>query len=292
MEVIKYNPSIQLEPLSVTIGAFDGIHEGHKKLFRNLYFEGLKTAVITFSTHPDYLLGKREDEGYLDSFDEKLKMFASFKIDYVVLLDKDILSKTYNEFNALLRSIGVKRVVVGKEFRYGKGGCGNIQTLETDFIVDAIDLVIDGNSKMSSQIMRKLLSQGKVDELIKRGYEPFSVSGVVNHGKKMGSKLGFPTANISFNEKFTGLLKGVYKVNVEIDGKTYIGVCNIGVNPSIDNLEKPRLEVNILDYDDDLYGKNIKVTFLRFIRPEMKFKNIDELKETVNNDIKKVKQEG
>ena len=269
MEVIKYNPSIQLEPLSVTIGAFDGIHEGHKKLFRNLYFEGLKTAVITFSTHPDYLLGKREDEGYLDSFDEKLKIFASFKIDYVVLLDKDILSKTYNEFNALLRSIGVKRVVV-----------------------DAIDLVIDGNSKMSSQIMRKLLSQGKVDELIKRGYEPFSVSGVVNHGKKMGSKLGFPTANISFNEKFTGLLKGVYKVNVEIDGKTYIGVCNIGVNPSIDNLEKPRLEVNILDYDDDLYGKNIKVTFLRFIRPEMKFKNIDELKETVNNDIKKVKQEG
>ena len=87
-------------------------------------------------------------------------------------------------------------------------------------------------------------------------------------------------------------MKGVYKVNVEIDGKTYIGVCNIGVNPSIDNLEKPRLEVNILDYDDDLYGKNIKVTFLRFIRPEMKFKNIDELKETVNNDIKKVKQEG
>ena len=81
MEVIKYNTQLRLNFLSVTIGAFDGIHNGHKKLFQNLPFEGLKTAVITFSTHPDYLLGKRENEGYLDSFEEKLKTFESYKID-------------------------------------------------------------------------------------------------------------------------------------------------------------------------------------------------------------------
>ena len=292
MEVIKYNTQLRLSSLSVTIGAFDGIHNGHKKLFQNLFFEGLKTAVITFSTHPDYLLGKRENEGYLDSFEEKLKTFESYKIDYVILLDKDVLNKTYDEFNIILENIGVKRVVVGKEFRYGKGGFGNIQTLQSKFQVEAVDLVIDGDSKMSSQVMRDLLSQGKVSDLIERGYEPFSISGVVDHGKKMGSKLGFPTANISFNDKFTGLMKGVYKVKVNIGENSYMGVCNIGVNPSIDNLEKPRLEVNILDYDDDLYGKKIKVTFLKFIRPEIKFSSIEELKERVNKDIEEVKQEG
>lgn len=288
MEIIRYQEIFNNQiSLSVTIGAFDGIHQGHINILRKLSYEGLKTAVISFAIHPDYSLNKRVDQGYVMTLEEKIKIFEEYKIDYLILLEPEILKMEYSDFNNLLKQIGVKRVVVGSEFRYGHNGKGSCETLKEDFLL--VSIATSKENKMSSETMRTLLQEGKVEELMAKGYPQYTVSGVVEHGKALGTKLGFPTANLSIANKYTGIKKGVYQVSVVFEGKEYPGVCNIGTNPSIDHLVSPRLEVHIIGLNEDLYNKNITVKFQKFMRNEMKFSNIEALKTQINKDIQTVK---
>ncbi len=277
------------ESLSVTIGAFDGIHQGHIKIFQNLAYNDLKTAVISFKIHPDYSLNKRVNQGNIMTIEEKTKIFENYGIDYLILLEPEILKMSYIDFNNLLKRIGVKRVVVGKEFHYGYQGIGTCDTLKDDFILLSLDIQKDGQKKMSSETIRKLLQEGKVDELTTKGYPEYTITGVVEHGKALGSKLGFPTANLSMTNKYIGIKKGVYQTTVQIDDREYLGICNVGINPSTDTLANPRLEVHIIGLNEDIYNKYITVKFQKFIREEMKFTNLDDLKKQINKDIEIIK---
>ena len=279
------------EELDITIGAYDGIHQGHLEVLKALVSGKVSkhTAVLTFLIHPDIYLHKRSDDGFIESLKEKEDIFKNMNIDYLIILNNDILNYTYLEFNSFLKEINVKRVVVGCDFVYGKGAKGSVTTLEEDFLVTTVDLVKDDKGKLSSSDIRKALQDGnikKVNELLEND---FSISGKVLHGEGIGKSLGFKTANLSPNNIYHDLRKGVYEVNVIIDKKSYLGIANFGFNPSLNEVSAPRLEVHIFDYDKDLYDKNIKVVFVSFIRDEMKFQSKEELIEQIKRDIKIVR---
>ena len=279
------------DELDITIGAYDGIHQGHLEVLKDLVLGKVSkyTAVLTFKTHPDIYLHKRSDDGFIESLEEKEDIFKNMNIDYLIILDNEILNYTYLEFNSFLKKLNVKRVVVGSDFVYGKGAEGSINTLKNDFIVSIVDLVKDEKGKLSSSGIRKALKNGNIEEVNRLLENDFSISGIVSHGEGIGKTIGFKTANINTPNIYHDLRKGVYQVKVIINSKEYLGIGNFGFNPSINEVTKPRLEVHIFDYDEDLYNKYIKVVFVRFIRDEKKFSSIEELIKQIKEDIKKIR---
>lgn len=278
--------------LSITIGAYDGIHKGHLAVLRQLVIKKCsdETAVLTFDSHPDYLLKKSDNLGLINTIKEKEELFESIGIDYLIVLPKGILSKTAEEFHNILKCLNVRRIVVGSDFIYGANKSGNLNTLRKDFIVDEINLVSYENKKISSSDIRTLLSQGLFNEANKLLLKKFEVIGKVVHGSNIGGVLGFRTANLNLGEKYHNLLTGVYKVYVEVDEVIYLGIANYGVNPTCNEIEKPRLEVHILDFNEDIYGKDIKVIFDRYLRGEKRFSSKKELIEQINKDILNIKE--
>ena len=289
MLIINYTKDLHFEKLGVTIGAYDGIHNGHIKIFNTLSKLDIPKAVITFDVHPDYVLKKRENFGKVLTNEEKARLLSAFYIDYLIVLNQDILNLSYDEFNEVLINLGVQTVVVGEDFRYGKGALGSIETLGK-FNLIKIDLIMDKDVKLSSNTIRNYLSLGKVDELQKYGFGLFEVSGTVTKGAGLGRKFGFPTANISLGEKYSNIRKGVYAVEVYINNQNskHIGICNVGINPTVNTQDKIRLEVYLINEKIDLYDKEIKVVFRKFVRDEKKFDSVDDLTEQIKSDVEYV----
>lgn len=281
-----------IDSLSITIGAYDGIHRGHLVVLNNLIInkENDKTAVFTFDIHPDYLLNKANNLGMVNLIDEKKEIFEKMNIDFLVVLPKEILKMEADSFNKLLKSLNVRRIVVGSDFIYGANKSGDIKTLQKDFLVNVIDIVEYKNKKISSSDIRLYLSEGLFDQANELLIDSFVISGIVSHGSNIGEKLGFKTANLEMGDKFYNLKSGVYKVKVQADGETYLGVANFGVNPTCNLINKPRLEVHILDFDKDIYNKRIDVEFIKYLREEKKFSSQKELINQINLDIKNVKE--
>lgn len=279
----KSNPN-NLE-LSITVGAFDGIHLGHLELIKNL---GKNKCAFTFKEHPDYLLEKRKNSGIINDFKEKCEILFSLGIEYIYVIPEDALKLSYLDFNKLLLELNVKEVVVGADFHYGCNGLGGVKELEKDFNVKLIPFLKYDNNKISSTYLRNLLDLGNIELLNKLLVKPFKVEGQVNNGHKIGSTLGFRTANLT-NNKYQGLRRGVYKSKVVIDNKEYNSVCNYGINPTINTYDEAHFEIQILDFDEDIYDQDITLYLLEFIRDEIKFNNKYELIEQIKKDIEKVK---
>ena len=290
MEIIFLNLNNIITPgysLSITIGAFDGIHKGHLALVEYLIKgkDNDKTAVFTFDIHPDFLLSKTDTQGMINPIHEKAKIFENLNIDYLYILPREILPLTANQFHEILKKLNVRRIVVGRDFIYGAKKSGNINTLKQSFNVDVIDDIKYHNERISSTNIRKFLSLGKIDEIKHLLISDFDIVGKVIEGSHIGEKLGFRTANIDVDEKYHKLMSGVYKVKVIIDDEIYLGVANYGVNPTCNLLTKPRLEVHILDFKKEIYNKEIKVIFDKFIRNEINFNSKEELINQIQKDI-------
>ena len=290
MEILYFSFNAKMDiPIDVTIGAYDGIHEGHIKVINDLINnKENKTAVMTFLVHPDIYLKKREDVGYILTKKEKEEFFSKTGVDYLIYLDNELLKLTFLEFNEYLKKLNVKKIVVGSDFRYGKDGIGNIETLKEDFKVDSIVLVKENNEKLSSSLVRDALKQGNIKLVNKILKHDFVISEQVLHGDRIGTVLGFKTDNLEPHEKYHDLRFGVYKVMVRIDNKEYLGIANFGYNPTIKKNSVPRLEVHIFNYDNDLYGKYIDVIFIDFIRDEKLFNSKEELIKQIKEDIKQI----
>ena len=281
----------------VTIGAFDSIHIGHEKLLNEMLKQKknseykYKTIVFTFDMHPDYYLHKRNNNGYLQSKKEKNEIFKNYEIDYLVILGKDILGYSYKEFHKeILNKVNTKTVVVGSDFVYGLNKEGNVNTLKEDYNVIDLLAVNDNGQKISSTEIRNLLEQGKVEEASKLLGKPYSVSGVVIRGAGLGRKIGIPTANISCHEIGVKIADGVYGTIVKVSGEKYLGITNIGKNPTVNTQVVSRIETHIIDFDGDLYGKKIEIDFIKYIRGEIKFANVDDLVKMVKKNIEDFKK--
>lgn len=289
----------------VTIGTFDGVHLGHKKVIHRLqeiaHQVNGETVIFTFYPHPRLVLGSdNSDLRLINTLEEKKVLLEATGIDHLVIypFTKEFSKLSYTDFakNILVDKMGVNCLVVGYDHKFGHNREGQFNDLkqlaqqlnfnveqETVFNVDAINI--------SSTKIRTAIKQGDIKTANKYlGYR-FFIKGDVVNGKKMGRKIGFPTANIDPQESYKLLPQdGVYAVKVDIDDKQYNGMLNIGLRPTVNNqLDNRSIEVHILNFNEDIYFKNITLRFYERIRNEQYFNSIDELKTQLEKDKQTVK---
>jgi riboflavin kinase/FMN adenylyltransferase len=273
------------EEITVTIGNFDGLHLGHQQLIdRVISFKDTKHAVLTFDPHPLSVVRKQMLRT-LTQKNDKIKLLSSFNLDFIIIVDFTLgfSNLSINEFIQFLKKIRVKRVIVGRDARFGYRGEGSIENLKEHFLVEVVDDLLYNNTRVSTTYVKDLLAEAELEStyaLLNRNYR---IQGYVVHGNKVGHKLGFPTANIDYDHYFLPK-NGVYYVKVYIDGQSHHAMANIGYNPTVNFTTECRLEVYILDFQSEIYGKLIDVEFIRYIRSEIKFKSRKELIDQLKHD--------
>jgi len=285
---------------AVTVGTFDGIHLGHREIIEKLNTvsaaKGLRSIVITFEPHPQIVLrNKTGNIKILTTLEEKLDIFSNLNIDivYVIKFTKEFSETTAEGFykNYLIDKIGLNDLILGYDHMFGKNREGNFDTLKLlskkyDFTVDKVEeFKIDGGHISSTVIRNLLCEKGDVKTVSSILGRHYSIDGNVIEGKKLGKKLGYPTANIEISSEYKLIPKiGVYAVEVINNEKKYFGMMSIGKNPTVTDDETIKLEVNIFDFTEDIYGKKIRVNFIEYIRDEKKFDSLEELVKQLDLD--------
>ena len=294
MHLIRGLQNLKEQPGCVlTIGNFDGIHRGHQKIIKALVAKantlGMPSIVISFSVPPESFFGR--PKARLSSFRDKHLFLESLGVEKHLLIrfNKDFSQMSAQSFvkDVLLAKLKMRCCFIGDDFRFGKDRQGDYSMLENmaktcDFVAQKVNRVTVNGKRVSSSEIRELLRQGEfsmAEELLGR---PFAIEGRIMHGEKRGRTIGFPTINISIGRKLSPVL-GVFAVLIELNKKTYHGVCNVGKRPTIGG-EKTLLEVNIFDFDKNVYGEHAKVLFRHRIREEMKFESVQQLQSQIASD--------
>lgn len=296
MKIIKAIKDIDIEfDTVVTIGNFDGVHKGHQVLIEKTATyakaRGIKSAVFTFLNHPiNYFV----PEKVKNIFDEKEKqrLIEGFGIDYLIDIpfDKAMTQISAEQFvvKILKEKVHAKKIVVGHDFTFARNKEGNVNVLkemghEYGIEVEIVQPIKINDIRVSSTFIRELISEGRVDEIPQYLGTPYVIEGEIIHGKANGRKMGYPTANISLKDQIINPKNGIYATRVIIDGKKYFGATNVGMNPTV-NGKDLSIETNILDFDEDIYGKIVRIEFLEKIRDEKKFESLDELRKQLDID--------
>jgi riboflavin kinase / FMN adenylyltransferase len=280
-----YNELKNQQPITLTMGNFDGLHIGHQQLIKTVKsYSDTKHAVLTFDPHPSQIL-RKQNFRTLTSAQDKEKLLMPFDLDFlfIVQFNHDFSKLSVNDFIIFLKSIAVKRIIIGRDARFAYRGEGNIEHLKTHFEVVVIDDMLYNYTRVSTTYIKDLLDDanlGQVRKLLKRNY---TIKGHIVHGNSIGKKLGFPTANIDFDHYFMPK-NGVYYVKVLLNQKVYHAMANIGNNPTLNFTAEKRLEVYILDFSQDIYGELVEIQFCYYIRAEKKFENKDALIEQLKKD--------
>jgi len=300
MHVVRDINDIKYDKKSaITVGTFDGVHLGHRKIIEKLNSikdsKKLRSIIITFEPHPQIVLRNRaKDIRILTTLDEKLKIFEELKIDitYVINFTKEFANTTAEEFykNYLIDKIGLNDLVLGYDHMFGKNREGNFDTLKVlsekyHFTVDKVDEYKFEGEHLSSTVIRNLLNEGNVKKVSLILGRPYSIKGNVIEGRKLGKELGYPTANIEISEDYKLIPKiGIYAVSVELNSNLYYGMMSIGKNPTVTDEDTVKSEVNIFDFDENIYGKEIKINFIDYLRDEEKFDTLEDLKKQMLTD--------
>lgn len=283
----KYSPSF------LTIGNYDGIHLGHQAILKKLISESksnnILSSVMTFEPHPREFFSPKLAPKRIISLREKLEYFDELKIDqvFIVNFNDEFSRKSYLDFIEILKkNIQAKKIIIGNDFRFGKQREGNIDKLIDNRVdVCVMNKIEYKGERVSSTIIRDSLAAGDLKRAAMLLGRSYSISGKVVHGDKRGREIGFPTANIHMFHNRPPL-KGVFAVKLN----NMYGVANLGVRPTIAGFSKLNLEVHLFNFSKNIYGKHAHVTFLKKIRDEKKFENIDALKKQIQIDIDNVKK--
>ncbi len=281
----------------VTIGNFDGVHLGHQKLIEECLKiaknKDLKTVVLSFYPHPRKVLNSDFEFNTVLTQSEKVDYLVNVGIDYFRKkpINKEFLGYSPTEFveKVLVNELSAKVVVVGEDHHLGSNRSANTDLLTEicknyDIEVVVLDLKLENGEKISSTTIRSAICSGNFEEVTKLLGRNYSISGVVVSGKRLGRTIGVPTANI-FPEKDKLLPpKGVYVSKTTVNGEVFNSVSNIGINPTVLSNQLV-VETNILDFDKEIYGDVIKVELLHFVRGEVKFGSVKDLKTQLHNDI-------
>lgn len=283
---------------AVALGFFDGVHIGHGALLRRTREIAeklsLSPCVMTYSNHPSSVLSGK-CVPLINSAEEREGLIAElYGISDIVIKDftPEYSSLCVDEFfeKILLGELSAAHVIAGYDFRFGRGGQGDAATLKAlcekhSIGCDIVDEVTFDGEEVSSSRIRTLIESGDIEYANTLLGHPHCTVSEVCHGAKLGSSLGFATANQSLSSEIIIPRHGVYISRVTADGKTFSSITNVGVRPSVSDDGKVSVETHILDFDGDLYGKKIKTEFVRFLRDEIKFSTIDELLRQISQDV-------
>ena len=289
--------------LCLAIGNFDGFHKGHISILDSLKKianqNNLPTAIMSFSPHPREYFENKNENFNIYTKSEKINFLKKYNINIYIefTFDKNLSELSADQFvkEILINKLNIKNVIVGKDFKFGKNRSGNFQILENyskenNFDVHLVESVMlsDGSSKFSSSIIRDNIKNAEMEKVNFALGRPWHIHGTVIEGDKKARKINFPTANI-IPGKHILPRKGVYCVEVCIDNQKYLGVSNFGKRPTVDG-SKVLLETHIFNFNKEIYGNELTVRFLTFIRPEQKFANFDELAKQIKKDIETAKR--
>lgn len=287
-------------PLSVALGFFDGVHNGHKEIITKCVehaTNGSKSAVLTFKDSPQSVL-KTISKPLLTTTTQKLSLFERLGVDVVYCVDfADIMNLSAEEFvkDILCDNLNAKTVVTGFNYHFGKGGesgADDMVDLCNKYQIDAIkcEPVLYKDAPVSSTRIRECIKHGDIEDAnAMLGYE-FAIASQIISGNHIGTKLKCPTLNQPLSSDIVIPTFGVYASTVTIDEKTYIGATNIGTHPTIKKTDAPVCETHILNYNGDLYGKSAHTKLHKFIRNEREFDSLDMLKAQITKDKEKIKQ--
>lgn len=281
----------------LTLGTFDGVHIGHKKILeritQNTENGKYESLVLTFFPHPRMVLQEKSEIRLLNTINEKIELLEATGIENLVVhpFNESFSRLTAEEFvhTILVDKFQIQKIIIGHDHRFGRNRTANIDDLiafgqEYGFEVEQISAEEIQDVSVSSTKIRKALNEGNMALANKYlGYEYF-LNGTVVKGKQLGRTIGFPTANIHIEEDYKLIPKiGVYVVKAVMNEETVYGMMNIGFNPTV-NGDKQTIEVHLFNFDQDIYDQNIKVSLLHYIREEQKFGSLDALKARLNQD--------
>ena len=287
----------------VTVGTFDGIHRGHQKLIsetcRRAIASGGESVVITFDPHPRQVLHPASGVKTINTLSEKIEVFSKMCVKHLLIIPftKEFAKTSSEDFlrKYIVEPFGLKTIVIGYDHHFGKDRKGNLGFLKEMsekyfFEVEQVPLQEFKNAAVSSSKVRQIIGEGQIEEANEiLGYH-YSISGIVVKGNQIGRTLGFPTANIELDNPNKLIpAYGVYAVRIKCRGKMYGGMSNIGIRPTLD-VNKLTIEVNIFDFDADIYGETITIYFLKHTREEKKFRDLELLRRRLIIDKVKVEK--
>lgn len=297
MLLIDKGNKLEHAPLVATIGFFDGVHTGHRYLIEQVKEEaikrGLPSAVITFPVHPRKVLQKDYQPALLCGYEEKIERLTQTGIDYCISLDFSIeiscLSAQDFMHKILKDKFSVDTLIIGYDHRFGhnrEDGFSDYEHYGKKLGINVIEAKeLPGLEHVSSSRIRKLLNEGFVRKASRLLSYNYTISGKIVEGFKVGRTIGFPTANIQVWERYKVIPAfGVYAVYVHVEDKKYEGMLYIGKRPTLHNGDNISVEVNLFDFEGDLYNKELTAEFLDFVRPDEKFSDIDTLKNQIQQD--------
>ena len=309
MKIINDLNDIKLNNTIVTLGKFDGNHIGHRLLFDTavkLKTGDLKTVIFTFDIHPGNILnGNRDPVKIIETNAERDFDIIPEEIDYIIRFpfNKDTMKMSPEQFvsEILVGKLGVKIIIAGTDFRFGKNRSGDIGTLKAlgekygfrTEVMEKVYAVLDGYDmpvEVSSTLIKEEILKGHMENVTRMLGEPFFISGKVVHGKHLGTGIGFPTVNLIPPVNKIMPLNGVYATLTNVDGIEYQSMTNIGTRPTFNDGEHLTAETYIFDFDKEIYGGNVKVSFCHFIRPEQKFGSAEELKNALIKDRENIRK--
>lgn len=295
---------LSLENTWLAVGTFDGVHRGHQAVLKRLvlqaHAQGATAAALTFHPHPAVILRGRSGPYYLTTVQERGERMLDLGVDAVIVhpFDHDVAALSAREFVQKLRQrLNLRRLVVGPDFALGhnrEGGVDYLSALgeELGYQLEVLPQVVESGEAISSSRIRQALQDGDVITAAEMLGRPHSMTGAVVPGDGRGRTIGVPTANLDLPPDLLLPKSGVYACLATIDGKTCQAVTNIGVRPTFSDGQPPlpRLETHLLDFSEDLYGREVRVEFIRRLRDERRFESAAALVEQIHADIHAARQ--
>jgi riboflavin kinase/FMN adenylyltransferase len=300
-----YNNIDEFEPVKnavVTIGTFDGVHLGHRKIIEGIKelakASGGETVILTFFPHPRMILHP-EDQNIkmINTISEKAELLEQLGVDHLIItpFSRDFSNQTAEEYirNVLVNKIGTKKIVIGYDHRFGKdrqGGLAELQQLAPVYGYQVIEIPEQDihDVAISSTLIRKALLNDEIDRANEFLGYPFFVTGKVTRGDQIGRTIGYPTANIMIEEAYKLIpADGIFAVKVYLNNQEYKGMGYIGQRPTINGMMR-NIEVNIFDFNQDIYTQPIRMELLKFVRGDVKFESLDQLTEQLGKDKRAV----
>ena len=295
MQVIRGFSQPSHDRIALTIGNFDGVHRGHQAMLSRLSEAAedlaLPPAVLTFEPHPREFFAGESAPPRLSTLRDKLERFASLGVErvHVARFDASLAKLSAEEFidRILVRTLKVSWILVGDDFRFGHDRVGDLALLRekaATFSVEAMPTVAIDGERASSTAVRSALSLGNVEHAAKLLGRPYTISGHVAHGDKLGRNLGFPTANVVL--RYKPALSGIFAVRVHgLGDEARAGVASLGVRPTVKQGARPLLEIFVFDFDEAIYGRRIAVEFLHKLRDEERYADLDQLTRQIRVDV-------